>query len=60
MSCGWLQMTKQGKDSLVKRKVDSITDTVQNNLKLILANKGDQVDDDQKQDYRKRKLLQEL
>ena len=53
-------MTKQGKDSLVKRKVDSITDTVQNNLKLILANKGDQVDDDQKQDYRKRKLLQEL
>ena len=60
MSCGWIKVTKQGKDSLVTRKVNSITDNVQNNLKLILANNEDQVDEALKQDYRKRKLLQEL
>jgi hypothetical protein len=60
MSCGWIAVSKQGKDSLVIRKVDSITDTVQHHLRLIVAGSASQVDDGHKQEYRKRKLLQEL
>jgi hypothetical protein len=60
LSCGWIKVTKQGKDSVVTRKVDSIMDTVQEHLRHILANNTSQVDERHKQEYRKRKLLQEL
>jgi hypothetical protein len=60
MSCGWIKVSKQGKDSFVTRKVDSITDIVQQHLRLILVDSTSQVDDEHKQEYRKRKLLQEL
>lgn len=60
MFCGWIEVSKQGKDSLVTRKVDSITDTVQQHLRLILADNASQVDNEHKQEYRRRKLLQEL
>lgn len=60
MSYGWIKVTKQGKDSLVTRKVESITDVVQQHLRDILTDNSSQVDDEHKQVYCKRKLLQEL
>jgi len=60
MSCGWIKATRQGKDSFVTRKVDSISDTVQEHLRHIQAGSTIQVDVGQKQEYRKRKLLQEM
>jgi hypothetical protein len=60
MSCGWIKVTKQGKDSLVTRKVESITDVVQQHLSHILTGSSSQVDEGHKQEYCKRKLLQEL
>ena len=60
MSCGWIKVTRQGKDSFVTRKVDSISDMVQEHLRHIQAGSTFQVDEGQKQEYRKRKLLQEM
>ena len=60
MSCGWIKVTRQGKDSFVTRKVDSISDTVQEHLRHIQDGSTSQVDEGQKQEYRKRKLLQEM
>jgi hypothetical protein len=60
MSCGWIKVTRQGKDLFVTRKVDSITDTVQEHLRHIQAGSTSQVDEGQKQQYCKRKLLQEV
>ncbi|KDR07776.1 hypothetical protein L798_02560, partial [Zootermopsis nevadensis] len=60
MSCGWISISKQGNESLVTRKVDSIIDLVQQHLRLIQADKSNEVDDAHKQEYRKRKLLQEV
>ena len=60
MSCGWIKVTRQGNDSFVTRKVDYITDTVQEHLRHIQAGNTSQVDEGQKQEYRKRKLLQEM
>jgi phenylalanyl-tRNA synthetase alpha chain len=60
MSCGWIKVTRQGNDMLVTRKVATITDTVQEHLRHIQAGNMSQVDEEQKQEYRKRKLLQEV
>jgi hypothetical protein len=60
MSFGWIKVTKQGKDFLVTRKVESITDVVQQHLSCILTGSSSQVDEEHKQEYCKRKLLQEL
>jgi len=60
MSCGWIKITRQGKDSFVTRKVDSISDTVQEHLRHIQDGRTSQVGEEQKQEYRKRKLLQEV
>jgi len=60
MSCGWINVTRQGKDSFITRKVDSISDTVQEHLRHIQDGSASQVDEGQKQEYRKRKLLQEV
>ncbi|CAH2040873.1 unnamed protein product, partial [Iphiclides podalirius] len=59
MSSGWIMIDKSGGAPLVKRKVDSITDTVQNHLNEI--KKGiDNLPDNVRNDYKKRKLLQEI
>jgi hypothetical protein len=60
MTYGWIKVTKQGKDSLVTHKVESITDVVQEHLRYILTDNSSQVDEGHKQEYCKRKLLQEL
>ncbi|XP_050349646.1 phenylalanine--tRNA ligase alpha subunit [Nymphalis io] len=58
MSLGWIFIDKSGAP-LVKRKVESITDTVQDHLNEI--KKGiDNLTDNVRNDYKKRKLLQEI
>ncbi|XP_072949849.1 phenylalanine--tRNA ligase alpha subunit [Epargyreus clarus] len=59
MSAGWIIIDKSGGAPLVKRKVDSITDTVQDHLNEI--KKGiDNLPDNVRNEYKKRKLLQEI
>lgn len=59
MSAGWIFIDKSGGAPLVKRKVESITDTVQDHLNEI--KKGiDNIPDNVRNDYKKRKLLQEV
>lgn len=59
MSAGWIQLDKSGGAPLVKRKVDSITDTVQDHLNEI--KKGiDNLPENVRNDYKKRKLLQAI
>lgn len=58
MSLGWIYIDKSGAP-LVKRKVETITDTVQDHLNEI--KKGiDNLPDNVRNDYKKRKLLQEI
>lgn len=57
MSAGWIQVDKSSGAPLVKRKVENIVDTVQQHLSNI-ANL--QISDDLKQEYKKRKLIQEV
>jgi len=58
MANGWLSTNKEGKVALIKRKVDNIEDKVQRDL--IAVSNGAAVDDKAKNDYKKRKLLQEV
>lgn len=59
MSSGWILIDKSGGAPLVKRKVDSITDTVQEHLNEI--KKGiDNLPENVRNDFKKRKLLQEI
>ncbi|XP_060802019.1 phenylalanine--tRNA ligase alpha subunit [Amyelois transitella] len=59
MSSGWILIDKSAAPPLVKRKVDSIVDTVQEHLNEI--KKGiDNLADNVRNDYKKRKLLQEV
>ncbi|XP_030031295.2 phenylalanine--tRNA ligase alpha subunit [Manduca sexta] len=59
MSAGWIYIDKSGGAPLVKKKVESITDTVQEHL--IEIRKGiDNLPQNVKNDYKKRKLMQEI
>ncbi|KAJ8719248.1 hypothetical protein PYW07_016804 [Mythimna separata] len=59
MSAGWIFIDKSAGAPLVKRKVDTITDVVQEHL--IEVRKGiDNIPDNIRNDYKKRKLLQEV
>lgn len=59
MSAGWIHIDKSGGAPLVKRKVATITDTVQEHLKEI--KKGiDNIPENVRNEYKKRKLLQEV
>lgn len=60
MSAKWILLDKSGKAPIVKRKVSKIVDTVQANLKLILSGHASQIADNVKQEYKSRKLLQEV
>lgn len=55
MAQGWIQVDKSGPKPLIKRKVDSITDTVQEHLKNL-----DTIPEAVRNDYKKRKLVQEI
>lgn len=59
MSLGWITIDKSAGAPLVKRKTDNIIDTVQDHLNEI--KKGlDSLPDNVRNDYKKRKLLQEI
>ncbi|XP_063391743.1 phenylalanine--tRNA ligase alpha subunit [Cydia fagiglandana] len=59
MSSGWILIDKSGGAPIVKRKVDAVTDIVQDHLNEI--KKGlDTLPDNVRNDYKKRKLLQEI
>ena len=57
MSAGWISIDKS---KIVKRKADTITDHVSENLKLVIAGKIDDIDNKAREDYKKRKLLHEV
>jgi phenylalanyl-tRNA synthetase alpha subunit len=59
MSAGWVVMDKSSGQPIIKKKVDSIEDVVQLNLSQLLKG-SDKMTDEQKQEYKKRKLLQEV
>ncbi|CAH0553194.1 unnamed protein product [Brassicogethes aeneus] len=60
MSAGWVLVDKSGNTPLVKKKVSEITDAVQLNLKLIDSGAGGDISNKEKQEYKKRKLIQEV
>jgi phenylalanyl-tRNA synthetase alpha chain len=59
MSAGWVVMDKSSGQPIIKKKVDSIEDVVQQNLSQLLKG-SDKMTDEQRQEYKKRKLLQEV
>jgi phenylalanyl-tRNA synthetase alpha chain len=60
MSSGWITVTKSTGEAIVTRKVDGIKDVVQQHLQLIMDKNPNEVTSAQKQEYKKRKLLQEV
>lgn len=59
MSNGWIVVDKSGGKPLIKRKVDKIDDLVKVHLTQVLSGKDDAIPDNIRNDYKKRKLLQE-
>ncbi|XP_016942010.2 phenylalanine--tRNA ligase alpha subunit [Drosophila suzukii] len=59
MSHGWILVDKSVSPPLVRRKVDTITDVVRNQLQQVAEGKGDQLPAKEVADFKKRKLLQE-
>ena len=60
LSAGWILIDKSGGKPLVKRKVERIDDVIKKNLNIILAGSQGDVSDKEKQEYKKRKLIQEV
>nr|CAD7407240.1 unnamed protein product [Timema poppensis] len=60
MSSGWVSVDKSSGAPVIHRKVESVTDTVSLDLQRICSGQGDQVAENFKQDYKKRKLLQQV
>jgi len=60
MSAGWITLDKSGQTPLVKRKVESVQDTVKIHLGKLAGGSEEGVDDKAKNEYKKRKLLQEV
>lgn len=60
MAHGWILVDKSAGKPIVKRKVDSITDTVQEHLQLVQDGKDALLSEAARTDYKKRKLLQEI
>ncbi|XP_053693925.1 phenylalanine--tRNA ligase alpha subunit [Sabethes cyaneus] len=57
MSNGWILMDKSGDVPLIKRKVATIVDTVKTHLEAVANGKADDVPDNIKNEYKKRKIL---
>ncbi|CAG0897616.1 unnamed protein product [Darwinula stevensoni] len=60
MSLGWVKLEKGGGESMVVRKTESIVDDVAEALRNVLNLQVDAVSNQQKQELKKRKLLQEV
>lgn len=59
MSAGWILVDRSGDKPMVKRQLPKIVDTVQTHLKQVANKDLSQLDNNLKQEYKKRKLLQE-
>lgn len=59
IAAGWIQLDKSAGKPVVRRKVDSIEDTVKDLLVKVSQLKLDDVNDNQKADLKKRKLISE-
>lgn len=59
IAAGWIQLDKSAGKPVVRRKVDSIEDTVKDLLVRIASLKIDDVSDSQKSELKKRKLINE-
>lgn len=60
MAHGWILVDKSGGKPIVKKKIDSITDTVQEHLRLVQDGKASILSEAARTDYKKRKLVQEI
>ncbi|XP_018318494.1 phenylalanine--tRNA ligase alpha subunit [Agrilus planipennis] len=60
MSAGWISLDKTGTTPVVRRKTSQIHDAVQQHLKDIASGNHSGLTDNLKQEYKKRKLLQEV
>lgn len=60
MSSGWIQVDKSGGPPLVKKKVDSIDDVVKTHLTAIKSGQLSNIPDAKLQEYKKRKLTQQV
>lgn len=60
MAHGWILLDKSGKAPLIKRKVQEIEDVIQKHLIEINTGKGQDIPDSVRNEYKKRKLLQEV
>nr|CAH7728878.1 unnamed protein product [Callosobruchus chinensis] len=60
MSAGWIQVDKSCVPPLVKKKVPEIVDTVQEHMNQIIKGDISNISDKEKQEYKKRKLIQEV
>lgn len=60
MAQGWISVDKSGGKPIVKKKVDTITDTVQEHLREVDAGNAKNLPEAARTDYRKRKLVQEI
>lgn len=59
MAQGWIVIDKLGGAPIVRRKIDSIDDLVQQHLLELTSGKGDYIPENIKNDYKKRKLMVE-
>lgn len=60
MAHGWISVDKSSGKPIIKRKVNSITDTVQEDIRLVETGQAATLADAVRADYRKRKLVQEV
>ncbi|XP_072398556.1 phenylalanine--tRNA ligase alpha subunit [Diabrotica undecimpunctata] len=60
MSAGWVEVDKSVTPPIVKRKVPQIKDLVHEHLNKILSEDISSISDKEKQEYKKRKLIQEV
>lgn len=59
MSAGWISLDKTCTPPLIKKKVPSISDYVQESLKIISLGNISEIPDKELQEFKKRKLIQE-
>lgn len=60
MSAGWIFVDKSSTPPLIKKKVPQIQDTVQDLLKRVPAGDASSIPDKELQEFKKRKLIQEV
>ena len=60
MAAGWIASTKENGVAMITRKVSSVEDKVKADMAMIKAGKAEGVPDKARNEYKKRKLLQEV